>query len=74
MSTTGSIRRPLSPIRAPGRGEASQAFSKGLRATGTNVTLFDGSAYTHMSINRDFGKEGDALTSAALAFLKATVG
>lgn len=58
--------------RAPGRGEESKAFAERLRATGTKVTLFDGSAYTHMSINGDFGEEGDALTAAALAFLKAT--
>jgi acetyl esterase/lipase len=60
--------------RASGRGEESKAFAERLRATGTKVTLFDGSAYTHMSINGDFGKDGDALTAAALAFLKATVG
>ncbi|MGT2464683.1 alpha/beta hydrolase [Mesorhizobium atlanticum] len=59
--------------RAPGRGEESKAFAERLRATGTKVTLFDGSAYTHMSINGDFGCDGDALTAAALAFLKATV-
>jgi len=60
--------------RAPGRGEESKAFAERLRATGAKVTLFDGSAYTHMSINRDFGREGDALTAAAMTFLKATVG
>ena len=60
--------------RAEGRDEQSKAFAKRLRATGTEVTLFDGSAYTHMSINRDFGEDGDALTAAALAFLKSTVG
>ncbi|CDX34479.1 Carboxylesterase type B [Mesorhizobium sp. SOD10] len=60
--------------RAPGRGEESRAFAERLRATGTKVTLFDGSAYTHMSINSDFGKDGDALTAAAMAFLRATVG
>lgn len=59
---------------APGRGEESKAFAERLRATGTAVTLFDGSAYTHMSINRDFGEDGDALTAAALAFLKSTAG
>ncbi|QND56970.1 alpha/beta hydrolase [Mesorhizobium huakuii] len=59
---------------ASGRGEDSKAFAERLRATGTKVTLFDGSAYTHMSINRDFGEDGDALTAAALAFLKSTVG
>lgn len=58
---------------AAGRGEASKAFAARLRATGTKVTVFDGSAYTHMSINRDFGEDGDALTAAALAFLKSTV-
>jgi acetyl esterase/lipase len=59
---------------ASGRGEESKAFAERLRATGTEVTLFDGSAYTHMSINRDFGRDGDALTAAALAFLKSTAG
>ncbi|WP_027167516.1 alpha/beta hydrolase [Mesorhizobium sp. WSM3224] len=59
--------------RAPGRGEESKAFAERLRATGTKVTLFDGSAYTHLSINRDFGEDGDALTTAALAFLKSAV-
>lgn len=59
--------------RAPGRGQESKAFAERLRATGTRVTLFDGSAYTHMSINRNFGQAGDALTVAAMAFLKATV-
>lgn len=60
--------------RASDRGELSKAFAERLRATGTKVTLFDGSAYTHLSINRDFGEDGDALTAAALAFLKSTVG
>ncbi|SFP25780.1 Acetyl esterase/lipase [Mesorhizobium sp. NFR06] len=60
--------------RASGRGEESKAFAERLRAAGTKVRLFDGSAYTHMSINRDFGQDGDALTAAAMAFLKATVG
>ncbi|RWC29024.1 alpha/beta hydrolase [Mesorhizobium sp.] len=60
--------------RASGRSEVSKAFAERLRATGTKVTLFDGSAYTHMSINRDFGEDGDALTTAALAFLKSAVG
>jgi acetyl esterase/lipase len=60
--------------RAPGRGEDSRAFAARLRATGTKVTLFDGSAYSHMSINRDFGEEGDALTAAVMMFLKATLG
>ena len=59
--------------RADGRDEQSTAFAERLRATGTEVTLFDGSAYTHMSINHDFGEDGDALTAAALAFLKSTV-
>lgn len=59
---------------ASGRGEDSKAFADRLRATGTEVTLFDGSAYTHMSINHDFGEDGDALTAAALTFLKSTVG
>ncbi|MEI9408038.1 hypothetical protein [Mesorhizobium salmacidum] len=60
--------------RADGRGEQSTAFAERLRASGTDVTLFDGSAYTHMSIDRDFGEGDDALTVAALAFLKSTVG
>lgn len=59
---------------AQGRAADSQAFATRLRATGTKVTLFDGSAYSHLSINRDFGDDGDALTAAVMMFLKATVG
>ncbi|CCV05060.1 Lipase/esterase (LipQ protein)-like protein [Mesorhizobium metallidurans STM 2683] len=59
--------------RAKGREQDSRAFAERLRATGTEVTLFDGSAYSHMSINRDFGEEGDALTEAVMIFLQATV-
>lgn len=60
--------------RAKARAEEAQAFAGRLRATGTRVTLFDGSAYSHMSINRDFGTEGDALTAAVMAFLRASLG
>ena len=60
--------------RATGRAAASRAFAGRLQATGTEVTLFDGSAYSHMSINRDFGDEGDALTGAVMIFLKAALG
>jgi acetyl esterase/lipase len=59
--------------RSATREAAAHAFTERLRAIGTKVTLFDGSAYSHMSINRDFGKDGDALTAAVMAFLKATV-
>ncbi|MCV3207675.1 alpha/beta hydrolase [Mesorhizobium sp. YC-39] len=60
--------------RAQGRRPDSKAFAERLRASGTEVTLFDGSAYSHMSINRDFGEEGDALTAAVMIFLNAAVG
>jgi acetyl esterase/lipase len=69
----GSRKHPPTFIaysRASGRAEASRAFAERLRATGTEVTLFDGSAYSHMSINRNFGDEGDALTRAVMIFLK----
>ncbi|MDX8523145.1 alpha/beta hydrolase [Mesorhizobium sp. MSK_1335] len=58
-----------SPIRAA----AAQNFAGRLRAAGTNVTLFDGSAYSHMAINRRFGEDGDALTAAVMAFLATVV-
>ncbi|CDX23217.1 conserved exported hypothetical protein [Mesorhizobium sp. ORS 3324] len=58
-----------SPIRAA----AAHQFADLLRAGGTKVTLFDGSAYSHLAINRRFGADGDALTAAVMAFLKATV-
>lgn len=60
--------------RASGRATVSRAFAERLRATGTVVTLFDGSAYSHMSIDRAFGDEGDALTSAVMIFLKSALG
>ncbi|TGQ45823.1 alpha/beta hydrolase [Mesorhizobium sp. M00.F.Ca.ET.216.01.1.1] len=58
---------------ASGRAAASRSFAARLRATDTKVTLFDGSAYSHMSINRNFGNEGDALTAAVMTFLKTTL-
>ncbi|MEW6630962.1 MAG: alpha/beta hydrolase [Pseudomonadota bacterium] len=58
---------------ASGRGADSTAFADRLRATGTKVTLFDGSAYSHMSIDRRLGKNGDALSDAVLAFLKSSI-
>ncbi|WP_192356714.1 alpha/beta fold hydrolase [Mesorhizobium mediterraneum] len=73
----GSRKHPPTFIaysRASGRAAASRAFAERLRATGTEVTLFDGSAYSHMSINRDFGDESDALTRAVMIFLKAALG
>lgn len=58
---------------APIRAVVAHAFTDRLRAAGTKVALFDGSAYSHMAINRRFGEEGDALTGAVMAFLKETV-
>ena len=40
---------------------------------GVGCSLFDGSAYSHMAINRRVGEDDDALTGAIMAFLKATV-
>ncbi|MER8828561.1 alpha/beta hydrolase [Mesorhizobium sp. M0938] len=76
-SHVGSRKHPPTFIaysHAAGRGAAAQDFSERLRATGTEVTLFDGSAYSHMSINRDFGDEGDALTRTVMTFLEAALG
>ncbi|RWB58137.1 alpha/beta hydrolase [Mesorhizobium sp.] len=58
---------------APIRATAAHDFADRLRTAGNKVTLFDGSAYSHMAINRRFGEDGDALTAAVMAFLKATV-
>lgn len=72
----GTARHPpvfVAYSNAPIRAAAARDLADRLRAEGTKVTLFDGSAYSHMAINRRFGEDGDALTAAVMAFLKATV-
>ncbi|MDX8490414.1 alpha/beta hydrolase [Mesorhizobium sp. VK22B] len=59
--------------KAPIRAAVARDLADRLRTGGTKVTLFDGSAYSHMAINRRVGEDGDALTAAVMAFLKATV-
>jgi acetyl esterase/lipase len=44
-------------------------FTEKLRAAGTQVSLYDGSAYSHFAINRNFGNEENGLTGAVKAFL-----
>ncbi|RUU13264.1 alpha/beta hydrolase [Mesorhizobium sp. USDA-HM6] len=58
---------------APIRAAVARDLADRLRTGGTKVTLFDGSAYSHMAINRRLGEDGDALTAAVMAFLKAAL-
>ena len=50
--------------------ETAKAFAAQLKAIGTRVELFDGTAYTHGEINRGFGGSAADFTAATLAFLK----
>ncbi|WP_176477940.1 MULTISPECIES: hypothetical protein [unclassified Mesorhizobium] len=63
----------------PGAAERAGPCSRGPRSREpaatreSEVTRFDGGAYWHMAINHRFGEDGDALTAAVMAFLKARV-
>jgi acetyl esterase/lipase len=50
--------------------KTSKRFAAQLKATGTRVELFDGTAYSHAEINRGFGGSAADFTAATLAFLK----
>ncbi|MCF6322088.1 MAG: alpha/beta hydrolase [Rhizobiaceae bacterium] len=48
-------------------------FISSLRKNGANVTPFNGSSYSHGSINTSIGKNGDRLTSAIMDFVSRTL-
>ncbi len=52
-----------------GHKRSAVEFSAALKKGGTNVELYDGSAYSHFSINRGFGNETGGFTGATMAFL-----
>jgi acetyl esterase/lipase len=53
-----------------GRDKAAKVFARRLEAAGGNATLFDGSAYSHLSINQAIGDPDDTgVTQAVAAFL-----
>jgi acetyl esterase/lipase len=52
-----------------GRAPLNASFISRYRRAGGDAQAFDGSAYSHMSINRELGKEGSDVTRAVAAFL-----
>jgi len=48
-------------------------FIGSLRNNGANVTPFNGSSYSHRSINTSVGKRGDRLTNAIMDFVSRTL-
>ncbi len=59
--------------RVRGHKESAATLAAKLRSAGTNVQLFDGSAYSHFSINRAFGIETGGFTGATMKFLASTM-
>ncbi len=52
------------------RPQISRRFAQALRSAGNKVTTFDGSAYTHLSINSAMGRATDPATRAVTRFLE----
>jgi acetyl esterase/lipase len=71
--TYASTRRhmPMMVIYSRVRGHKRSAaeFAAALKKGGTHAELYDGSAYSHFSINRDFGAEKGGVTAATMDFL-----
>lgn len=76
-SYVNSGRHPPTMIaysKTRGHEAAAKKFAASLKAAGTKVTLYDGSAYSHFAINRGFGAESGGMTGATMAFLKSVLG
>lgn len=55
--------------RVRGHKRSATEFAAAVKKGGAHVELFDGSAYSHFSINRDFGSESNSITAATMDFL-----
>ncbi len=76
--TTYVGTHPVPPVfiaysKTRGHREAAEIFASKLKASGVRVTLYDGRAYSHFSINRGFGAEEGGMTGAVMDFLKANM-
>jgi acetyl esterase/lipase len=75
LSPANYINRPEQPAvmvswSSMGRGyEAGQDFSQRLIAAGVRTDIFDGRAYSHLTINRRMGMAGEPITLATKRFL-----
>ncbi len=68
----GTDRHPPTFIaysKVKGHAEAAETFASKLKSAGAQVTLFDGRAYSHFSMGRNFGSESGGMTGAVMAFL-----
>ncbi len=54
--------------------DMSLDFVARLKSAGTDVSVFDGSAYKHSQINDDIGEPNSPITRAIEAFLTAKLG
>jgi acetyl esterase/lipase len=76
VTYSGAGRHPAVLIaysKFRGHREAAQSFAAKLKAAGTKVTLYDGRAYSHFSINRSFGTEEGGMTGATMEFLSSAL-
>ena len=73
----GSRRHPpvlIAYSKVKGHKQSALEFSAKLKAAGTRTQVFDGSAYSHVGINRSFGSETGGFTAATMAFLDSALG
>ena len=68
-STTRHMPILIAWSRVKGHKRSALEFAAALEKGGTHVETFDGSSYSHFSINRNFGKESGGVTAATMDFL-----
>jgi acetyl esterase/lipase len=59
--------------KVKGHKRSALEFAARLEAAGTKTEVFDGTAYSHFAINRNFGDETGGFTAATMDFLSRTV-
>lgn len=76
VTFVGSRRHPpvlIAYSKVKGHKRSALEFAARLEAAGTKTEVFDGSAYSHFAINRNFGEETGGFTAATMDFLSRTV-
>ena len=76
VTHVGSRRHPpvlIAYSKVRGHKRSALEFAARLEAVGTKTEVFDGSAYSHFAINRNFGEETGGFTAATMDFLSRTV-
>ena len=69
-STAKRMPMLIAYSRMKGHKRTALEFAAALKKGGTHAEIFDGSSYSHFSINRNFGNENGGVTAATMDFLE----